>query len=265
MVRFESVDHLILLTVRVNGSQPLTFVLDSGARHTCLDSATAVALGLSSLSADSSQGAGHGSVYRQHVAPVTVSVGDVSFPVHDPWVFDLGHVGIPRHVDGLLGEDLLERFVTRIDPVERKLQLVEPAAFDSSGSGIAIPLQVNDERLYVDMRLTLEGGVSEVHRMRVDTGSGDAASDTLVRRSRERRSSVQGVGLGQPYVDYSGVFERVELGPYSIRRCWGPSNDHPAVGMEILRRFTLTFDVPHHRLFLLPNRHLHDPVPAPGG
>ena len=100
--------------------------------------------------------------------------------------------------------------------------------------------------------------------MRIDTGSGDAVSDNLVRRSSERRRSVQGVGLGQPYVDYSGVFDSVELGPYAIAHCWGPSNDHPAVGMEILRRFTLTFDVPHRRLYLLPNAHLHDPVPPPG-
>jgi hypothetical protein len=31
--------------------------------------------------------------------------------------------------------------------------------------------------------------------------------------------------------------------------------------MEILRRFTMTFDVPHRRRYLLPNHHLHDPVP----
>ena len=172
-------------------------------------------------------------------------------------------MGVRHHVDGLLGYDLFERYVVRIDPVERTFRLVEPAAFHPSGSGVAVPLEVVDDHLYVEMRLTLEGDVSEVHRMRVDTGSSDAASDNLVRRSRERRPSEQGVGLGQPYVDDSGVFARVELGPYSIDHCWGPANDHPAVGMEILRRFTLTFDVPHRQLYLKPNQHLHDAVPAP--
>ena len=113
------------------------------------------------------------------------------------------------------------------------------------------------------MTLRLASGISETHRVRIDTGSGDAVSDNLIRRSPERRKSLQGVGLGQSYVDESGVFESVRIGPYFIRRCWGPSNDHPAMGMEILRRFTSTFDVTHRRLYLQPNRYLRDPVPAP--
>jgi len=257
-------DRLVLAPVRMEGFAPLTFVLDSGARHTCFDSVTAAALDLHELAADSSQGVGRGSVRRQHLAPVELSVGGVHFAVQDPWVFDLRHVGISRRVDGMLGADLLERFVVRVDPVGHTLALLDPAAFHPEGSGTSIPLALDDDRLYVDMRLHLAGGVSEVRRMRIDTGSGDAVSDNLVRRSSERRRSVQGVGLGQPYVDYSGVFDSVELGPYAIAHCWGPSNDHPAVGMEILRRFTLTFDVPHRRLYLLPNAHLHDPVPPPG-
>jgi hypothetical protein len=114
------------------------------------------------------------------------------------------------------------------------------------------------------MTLTVNG-TSVVRRMRVDTGSEDAASDNLVRRSKERRRSLQGVGLGTPYVDYSGVFDSLRIGPYVIHHAWGPSNDHPAVGMEILRRFTTTFNVPAGRLCLEPNASLRDPVPAPPG
>jgi hypothetical protein len=260
---FETLDQLVMFPVRVNGSRVLTFVLDSGAMHSCIDSVTAATLGLHPLATDSSQGVGRGSVPRQHVAPVVFSLGGVSFPVEDPWVFDLRHVGLSRPIDGMLGADLLERFITRIDPIEHTLTLMEPAMFRPESTRAVVPLELDNHRLYLDMKLTLPGGVTEVHRVRVDTGSGDAVSDNLVRRSSERRRSVVGVGLGQSYEDFSGVFERVELGPYAIERCWGPSNDHPAVGMEILRRFTLTFDVPHRRLYLEPNRHLHDPVPAP--
>ena len=114
------------------------------------------------------------------------------------------------------------------------------------------------------MKLTLSNGVSAVHSLRLDTGSEDATSDNLVRQSPERQKALQGVGLGKPYVDYSGVFESVQLGPYTIHHVWGTSNDKPAVGMEILRRFALVFDVPHRWLYLEPNLHLHDPVPEPG-
>ncbi len=166
-----------------------------------------------------------------------------------------------RHVDGLVGADFFERYVVRLDPIRQMLTVAEPGTFRTRGS--SVPLILDHDRLYVNMTLTPAGSGSETHRVRIDTGSGDAVSDNLVRKSRERRRSLQGVGLGQSYVDESGVFETIRIGPYTIRRSWGPSNDHPAVGMEILRRFTTTFDVSHGRLTLEPNSHLHDPVPAP--
>lgn len=126
-----------------------------------------------------------------------------------------------------------------------------------------LPLTHRNDRLYVDAKLTLPNGISATHAMRIDTGSEDAASDNLVRQSTERRAARQGVGLGTAYVDTSGLFESVALGPYAVHHAWGASNDHPAVGMEILRRFTMTFDVPHGRLYLEPNGHFKDPVPAP--
>ena len=126
-----------------------------------------------------------------------------------------------------------------------------------------MPLTNTKHRLYVDAKLTLPNGISATHAMRLDTGSEDAASDNLVRQSSERRVARQGVGLGTAYVDTSGLFESVALGPYAVHQAWGASNDHPALGMEILRRFTMTFDVPHGQLYLEPNQHFQDPVPAP--
>jgi len=120
-----------------------------------------------------------------------------------------------------------------------------------------------ENRMFVDLRLSVSAGQPVVHRVRVDTGSSDAVSDDLVRESPERRKSRQGVGLGQPYIDYSGVLDRVEIGPYVIRHSWGASNSKPAMGMEILRRFTTTFDAARGVLYLEPNSHLADPVPEP--
>ena len=85
-----------------------------------------------------------------------------------------------------------------------------------------------------------------------------------MRQSSTRRKSTQGVGLGTPYVDYSGLFASMGIGPYTITSVWGPSGNPPAVGMEILRRFILTFDARQGRLGLVPTVRLHDPVPSPG-
>jgi hypothetical protein len=49
----------------------------------------------------------------------------------------------------------------------------------------------------------------------------------------------------------------------SIRYVWGPAGAVPIVGMEMMRRFTLTFDARRGLLYLEPNASFTEPVPAP--
>jgi hypothetical protein len=178
-------------------------------------------------------------------------------------VIDLSHAGTNNHLDGLIGMEFFKAYIVRIDPTAQTVAFCDPAAFKNESSGATIPLIVEDDRLFINLTLTLPNGITATHRVRVDTGSDDAVSDNLVRQSSIRQKSLQGVGIGTPYVDYSGVFASVQIGPYRIEHVWGPSSDRPAVGMEILRRFILTFDVPHARLTLQPTPQLNDPVPSP--
>ena len=68
--------------------------------------------------------------------------------------------------------------------------------------------------------------------------------------------------LGTSYVDVSGVYDTVIIAPYTFRNVWGPAGAVPIVGMEIMRRFTLTFDTKHRLLDLEPNSSLNEPIPA---
>ena len=160
--------------------------------------------------------------------------------------------------------DFFKAYVVRIDPGAQTIGFCNEPPSPSGPSGATIPLIVTNDRFYINLRLTLPNGVSATHRVHVDTGSDDAVSDDLVRQSSTRRKSTQGVGLGTPYVDYSGLFASMGIGPYTITSVWGPSGNPPAVGMEILRRFILTFDARQGRLGLAPTVRLHDPVPSPG-
>jgi hypothetical protein len=61
----------------------------------------------------------------------------------------------------------------------------------------------------------------------------------------------------------SGIYDAVEFGPFRIDHVWVPGGDSPAIGMEMLRRFIVTFDVPHQRLYLRPTAARAEPVPPP--
>ena len=264
-VHYQLNDRLVYLPVRVNRSRTLWFSLDTGARHTVIDTAVAKELKLQIVSTDQVAGAGRGTVRRQHAAAADVSVNSVNLRIDDPWVIDLNHPQVGKREDGLIGADFFAAYVVRIDPQAQIIAFFPAKEFRYRGTGAAIPLAFPDNRMFIDLGLSLSNGYSAVHHVRVDTGSNDAVSDDLVRQSPRRLKSVQGVGLGQSYVDYSGMLDRIQIGPYLIRHSWGASNSTPAIGMEILRRFTMTFDVTRGVLYLEPNAHIGDPVPAPAG
>lgn len=96
------------------------------------------------------------------------------------------------------------------------------------------------------------------------TGSEDSVGDESVKNGRHVRETTLGHGLGTDYKALSGEFDAVHIGPFTVRNVWGPGTPNAEIGMEILRRFTVTFDTAHHVMYLQPNRHLADPVPSPG-
>lgn len=255
-------DRLVRVPIRLDGTV-FWFDVDTGAPHTVVDASTARRLQIAVVGTDRARGAGRGTVLRQHAVPIDIAVGSIRFHVNDPWIYDLSHTGTPLHEDGLLGADFFKRYVVRIDPMTRTFSVFEPLSFRYGGDGSAVALTDRVDHLFIPMRLSLANGIFAKRNVRIDTGSDDAVSDDLVRESPTRRKSVQGVGLGQAYVDYSGVFSTIQIGPYSIHNAWGPSNSVPTVGMEILRRFVLTFDIPRRLLYLEPTRHLGDPIPSP--
>jgi len=248
--------------VTIDGSQ-LWFDVDTGARHSVIDLAAAKRLGLPLIKPARMSGAGHGTAELLHTSPLEIRAGNTSVRVAEPWVLDLSRTGTSRRIDGLVGVDLFTAHVVRIDPQRQTVAFCRSAPASSASTGATIPLIVTNDRFFINLKLTLPNGVPATHRVRVDTGSDDAVSDDLVRQSPTRRKSTQGVGLGTPYVDYSGLFASVGIGPYTITNVWGPSGNPPAVGMEILRRFVLTFDARRGQLGLAPTTRLHDPVPSP--
>jgi hypothetical protein len=96
-----------------------------------------------------------------------------------------------------------------------------------------------------------------------DTGSEDSIDDDTVRSSPVTRKTTLGNGLGNSYEDVSGIYDTVVIGPFKFQHVWGPARAVAIIGMEMMRRFTLTFDARHGRLYLEPNSSYDEPVPAP--
>jgi predicted aspartyl protease len=260
---FKRDGKLMLVEVRIDNSAPAWFVVDSGASHTVFDPKFAEKLGLKTEAAPPTTGTGTGEVAKSHTRPVVMTLNGVKVDVPQPWVIDLSKAPLPPAVKGLVGAELFKAYVTRIDPQQSNVSVFESGSYRPKEGVTSIPLIVEGDKLLLEAALEVPAGQTVTHKLRIDTGSESSINDEVVKQSEEVRESTLGGGLGDSFKSYSGVFTSVKLGPYVVKHVWGPGGPHPAIGMELLRRFILTFDVPRERIYLEPTPTLQDPVPTP--
>jgi hypothetical protein len=263
IVPFRRHGKLMVFDVRI-GANPrrLSFTLDSGAAHTVIDSAAARALGLRPVGHRAAHGTGKGTIAVTRFAALRIAFDGASLDVAEPWGIDLGGVQNLGREDGLIGNELFRRYVVRLDQDHATMSLYEPATYRPARGATVVPLIAHNRWIYLAADLTAGDGTRARRELVIDLGSEDSVDDALAAHSPQRRSTVLGKGLGADYSGSSGVFARVGIGPYAWANVWGPAAG-PAIGMEMLRRFTTTFDLTHRTLELVPNGHLRDPVPAP--
>ncbi|GJG85978.1 hypothetical protein tb265_11590 [Gemmatimonadetes bacterium T265] len=105
-----------------------------------------------------------------------------------------------------------------------------------------------------------DGGRPAVARtLIVDSGSGDAVDDSLVRQSTTApRYEVSTSGLGASYRVVVGTFDTVRVGRFTLTAVPGVASDIALIGNAVWGRFTCVFDYPHGRLFLEPNARFGD-------
>jgi hypothetical protein len=254
--------HLMVLPVEIAGRQEW-FTWDSGAPHLIIDPRLAKAIALSERQAGNVTGTGKGPVGIIHAAPVEIAIGGVRFTADDPWIIDLAGVPIPADIRGLIGADLLNRYVVQMNSQNHTLSLFAAGTYRPGRHETALPLIAKDGKFYIDVALTVKPGLTVTHRLRIDTGSEESVNDPIMGEAPETRRTKLGGGLGADYEAVSGKIPAISVGPYVIANVWGPGGSGPAIGMEVFRRFVTTFDVAAGKLYLKPTPALTEPVPPP--
>lgn len=273
-LRYELFAGLILLSVTIDGSPPLDFVVDSGASQCAInDPHLAAALGLEGKQVGLARGMGSG-------ASVVVIADDVSIRsegveilrtplvVHDIGLRLAEMAG--REIDGFLGADLFLRYVVEIDPMGTRVLLHDPATFAYRGGGQIISLEVVDSRPVVEGTVVVEEGKKPIPvQLVVDTGS--SRSLTLITKSRRRlkppaqQTLGASVGVVGETLLVVSPLRSISLGGFTLENvetAWAEPFRVPAVrnipnlngilGNRLLRRFRVFIDYSGERLILEP-------------
>jgi hypothetical protein len=259
-IPFEFKNGMIFLPVRLNGSKPLSFVLDTGSTRMLVDRALAKSLGLKATGQGSLQGAGKGRVPIEFIQDVSVGLPGLESAGYEFSTANLqplqSTLGV--NVDGILGYELLSRFVVTVDYESKIMTVTSPSAFHPDASLQSLPIELRNKWAFVKGKLVLPGPVTVEDSFFIDSGSSDAVDHPIVTKLQSRTPTKSGVGLGETVEGATAQATSFQLGTYSVPgptvSCCGATDDtSKLIGNDVLKFFTITLDYPSGRFLIRPN------------
>ena len=271
----------VFVPVRVNGSDRGWFFLDSGAGASVVVKTWAEKIGLASEGSMRAVGAA-GTTSLALAKNVVLSLPGVDLPMPTITVLDAA-AGLPqlgRPWEGLLGYDVLSRLVVRVDYERQEITVFDPAAFVPPTGATSLPITFLGNWPLVPAKILLPDRPPIETKCFVDSGAGGMmlsapftnANHVLEAVGATASSSIYGAGGESKR--FTGRIAGIQLGPDVLRNPvagFSPDTKEGAlaspdigaiIGGEILQRFTVTFDYPHHRILLERNSRFDEPFTA---
>lgn len=278
---FKMVNGHVLVRVRVNGGEPMTFVLDSGAEATVItETAATNKLQLSKDNSITISGQGNGA------DPTAFVVHDVRINLGDFFITNMSVIYAPTdampfdsydetYFDGVLGADFFNCCLVEINHDQQTLYLSKPGSererqySDANWQKLAIDVQSNTPFLTTQIN---DGQSNKQVKVMLDTGSTGTLSlfagkgDFLLpKKTYVTRST----GISGDSINHLGLLSEMTFGKYKFTnfptyfRTQGSnhqSGSHGVLGNQIMQRFNLVFDFTNQVIWLQPNRNYSNPL-----
>lgn len=266
----ELISNKPFVTVRLNDSRPLNFVFDAGSPFTLLNSGLALDLGFTPAP-DTVRVGGFAPAFEPTAC---VRVLGVTLPDIRVGEIELDHISAVEgvRVDGLVGGEVFSQYVVLID-YPRSSVSVFPASFEYRGDGVVLPLEI-DGLAFTEGVMQTRDGRSVCGTFIVDTGvrvplllGGPFVdrNDLLAGEAAVRgitvgvgvRGETRGDVFRAPGFRMQGLEVRDVIAVASRDEVIMGADDGLAgiIGGDLLRRFRVWFDYPHHRLILETTPH----------
>jgi predicted aspartyl protease len=229
-------------------SEPLNFVLDSGAASSVLDISAARRLGAKFGRRVAVQGV-HSRTTARLIERFEAQAAGFSLP-KSVLAVDLSAVSktCDRPIDGLLGADFFRDRIVQIDFDAMAVRLLDHA--QPSARCTVLPMKARNGTFCVPVSVA----ENPSQWMRVDTGC-DSALEWVVNRTRTQRHEDTSIGLTSARA--RSISANVQLGDCALQGVKTGIHERPMftgesglVGIDLLSRFRVTLDAPGNRLLL---------------
>lgn len=252
----------IFLQARVNGSDPLWFLLDTGSARSFLDPGQIQPLGVRNAEKEKSQELTRNALLEVagfQLAEHPFTVAPVEIPVAHP-------------VAGILGAPFFRQLVVTIDYADSSVILADPRGFRYPGTGTAVALDLSQDVPVIGARLTVGSRGPFTARLRVDTGAHwPLRIERAFARAKQLFTSTAGMHRFQalgPDGEETLLASRarlLQIGTFLFRdevatvpagQPGAPTGWDGVLGAALLNRFRVTLDYSRRQMYLEPTEML---------
>jgi hypothetical protein len=270
-IPFLFVRDLVVIQLQINKTGPYNFILDSGVGQMVI---TDPSLGdlITNITKHTIKisGFGEGQDYEADVtSALNVKIDGltshyVTAAMLKKDFFGLSsYAGMPIH--GLLGYAFFSKLAVKVDFADSTVTVYRPGKFLGFANGTKIPLSIEDNRPYIQTKITRDNGIETDEKMIVDLGGGHAVTlENVVNKadfSPKVISGNLGVGIRGTISGSIGRIKELELGKYKLKDLIAsyPDDDFTSalavhrdgnLGMQVLKRFKLVFDYSNEALYI---------------
>ncbi len=267
-IPFELVDNHVALPVTIDGKGPFTFLFDTGGSN-IIDVDVAKQLGLGASGGGAGSGVGAQTEAIQFATVDSLGVGGATLrkqafvvaPVHAGFGISSG-----KPVDGLIGFEVLARFVTTFDYGTNTVVLRTPDAAQAAAQGKTVPFVFNTAHPMVDCAIDGIAGqcvLDTGSRIGLTALSPFLAAHPSVVSPNAAAIGANGFGVGGASLGRLGR-TTLQLAGYTIpdvitdlstqtRGAFADPYYAGNVGAGVLRRFAVTFDYGHQTVTFAPD------------
>jgi hypothetical protein len=283
---FEVRNQLIILKVKVNGSGPFNFILDSGSRNTfLLQPELKDSLKLQPGGQLFVLGAGlKDTVVADIIRQVTLESGQLTGKFQSVLVLNKAIPEISdmlgTEIHGILGADLFNRYAIHVNYKKQHLTLLDPDVFQPPLGYTEVPVEVSNNKGYIYAIIYNEWLQPQLVKLLVDCGASLAflfnynenkEEELYPYFSRYIESDV-GIGLSGMIPGYIGRLFSAHIATHILNGIiisTVPFSDEAKnyflnerdglVGSEVLSKFNIWYNFPKQQMYIRPNSTFEKP------
>lgn len=279
-IPFESKGSHLYIKVQTGKSDSLNFIFDTGTTGAMIDSATAERIGISKENRHQVNVGGiTGNQTNVMALNQSLKLGNVDLKGINLVLSDLSGLSkvLGRRLDGLVGYEVMNKYVTQIDFGQKQLLLFNEIKEADTTGYTGIPFEFNKGVMIprFPITITLTNGERYTGRAMFDTGNAfslliSAPYSKFHNLNAKLGESFPAWGLNGSAPDHVAMiksmsFNGFEFGNMTVRLTANekaePKDGYLGIlGIEIIKRFNVILDYANKKIYLKPNASFNDPL-----